>query len=133
MKNIQTPLTILVLILFIVSCKKEEVKTKYRYTGYIYNEQDSLPFKNTQFKIYYFKPANLTNKFESEEDFFYTDSEGHFDVTSEVAGLLVWPSYIYGSAYIGPPDFGTALRSENDDANKILTRFYDTIYTEPYH
>lgn len=86
------------------------------------------------YEIQRYTPANGINQAKTEEDFFYTDANGRFDFTTDVTGgLLVWPSYIDGSAYIGPPYFGNPVESSTDNSNLIYTSNYGTLYTTPYH
>lgn len=125
---------IIIFALFINSCSKHRTQAfKYRVIGYIYNSIDSTPFVNTQFKVYQYSPSNLGSKSKTEETFFYTDDGGHFDITCSHAGILVWPSYHMGAAYIGPPYLGNGVKSETDEVNKIYITYFDTLYTTPYH
>lgn len=116
------------------SCNKKGQKSyKYRCIGYIFNKNDSTPFSNTNFKLYKYTGDNGISQAKTEETFFTTDATGHFDFTAEHAGSLVWPSYIHGAAYIGPPYFGNGKREQTDEPNKIIITYFDTLYTTPYH
>lgn len=128
MKNI---LLISILITaFLYSCKPKKVEPmKIRYIGYIFNLNDSLPFKNTQFKVYRYTTTNG----KTEEHFFTTDAKGSFDVTTEIGGQLVWPSFVDGAAYTGPPYFGNPKSENVDNSARISTAIYDTLYTTPYY
>ncbi len=121
-----------ILIVILVSCNKNRSnKYKSRFIGYVFNQNDTTAFANTKFKVY--TPASSFNVTETKEFYFYTDNKGYFDITVEDAGLLAWPSYHQGAAYIGPPYFGNSKRWETDENNKIYISYFDTIYTTPYH
>jgi len=81
---------LLIIPLMNISCVKKSKKFRYRGVGYIYNSLNSTPFTNTQFKVFNYIHATYTK----QEAFFYTDSKGAFDVTSDFGGVLAWPSYI---------------------------------------
>jgi hypothetical protein len=133
MKQISLITICLTLVLF--SCGKKKVLdwTK-NSSGYIYNSNDNTPFKNTKFKIYYHTYANGVSKDKVEEEYFYTDENGHFNFTTSITGgLLVWPSYSYGAVYVGPPHFGNPKSENVDNAKRIYTDNYDTLYTTPYY
>ncbi len=134
MKNkITILLPLVVVILFSSSCTKDKKENQFRSIGYIYNSVDSLPFKNTKFKVYFYKYANLVSKEETKEESFFTDENGYFDVTVNFRGAeAVWPSFHYGAAYIGPPPFDPK-RSEQLNEGYLHIAYYDTVYTEPYH
>jgi hypothetical protein len=132
MKQISLITICLTLVLF--SCgKKETKKMQYHLLGYIFNSSDSTPFANTKFKVYNHAYANGVSKEKVEEFFFTTDNLGHFDVTTEITGLLTWPSYSYGAVYTGPPHLGMPKRDETDNVNRINTTYFDTLYTTLYH
>lgn len=121
-------IAILVPFLF-TSCVKKSKKYKYRSYGYLYNSTDSLPFINTQFKVFNYDHASYTK----HETFFTTNDKGFFDVTSDFGGVLAWPSYIEGAAYAGPPYFNIPNAYSIDEVNKIYITNCDTLYTTPYH
>ena len=130
----------LLFIIFLISamissCKKNSNKEfSHRRIGYIYNKNDSTPFVNTKFKVYYHRPSNGLNKEILKEVYFYTNANGFFDITTSInSGKLVWPSFYDGAAYTGPPYFGNSKRWETDEANKIYISYFDTLYTTPYH
>ena len=115
------------------ACKKDKQVWKYRQYGYIYNKLDSMPFGNTQFKIYVYRAYYLVTPSKTEEFYFNTNSNGFFDITTEINGDLVWPSYSQGAAYVGPREFGAPINSNQDMQKKQWTSNYDTLYTTPYH
>ena len=123
------------ILLFIISCKKKKeiVNTKI-VKGYIYNSNDSTPFKNTKFKLYEWS-YSISNVLKEEQEFFYTDSNGYFDYSTTKMSqiMLAWPSYHTGAAYIGPPEFGTPKNSIIDNENRVNTHYFDTIYTAPWY
>jgi hypothetical protein len=71
-----------------------------RNRGYIYNINDSTPFRNTQFKVY--ESGGAFNREGDSTRLFFTDSNGYFDVTTRFAGGIYWTSYHRGAAYLGP-------------------------------
>jgi len=115
-------------------CDKKEIQPyKTVLKGYIYNSRDSTPFRNTRFKFYNFSYATPISSSKTQESFFFTDEGGYFNhTTSQSQGVLAWPSYHEGSAYIGPPYLGNSKRFTSDKENRINTYHYDTLYTEPY-
>jgi len=119
-------------VIFFSACNKNKKKIQNNLKGYIYNSNDSTPFKNTTFKYYYPNRSSFANS-ESLEHFFTTNEKGYFDFTTEqYQGQLVWPSYHEGAAYVGPEHFGPAKDFIQDNENGIYTYIYDTLYTTPY-
>lgn len=121
---------ILTLSVIFFSCiKKNPLPRTLRVVGYIYNSNDSTPFKNTKFKLYYRK-----GWYDADEEYFYTDSVGHFDysTTTMSSGGIYWPSYFEGAAYLGPPKLGIGKRDDYNEENNTWTTYYDTLYTTPY-
>jgi hypothetical protein len=102
---------------------------KFRYHGVIYNPVDSLPYPLREFKIYDHSYVGM--KHVSKEVLFRTDLYGNFDITTEIAGVLCWPSYSYkSSTYAGPPPADpTTVTSEN--VARVENMYYN-IYYKPY-
>jgi len=119
-------------VIFFSACNKNKKKIQTNLKGYIYNSNDSTPFRNTQFKFYLETNSPISAR-EVTEDFFYTDEEGRFDLITEMyMGSIVWPSFHEGAAYVGPGKFGNVSRSEPVNDEGIRTAYYDTLYTTPY-
>jgi hypothetical protein len=122
------PISILTLLL-VNSCDKPSVtKRTFKYVGYIYNIEDSLPFINTKFKVY-----NKGVVYRSDDDstfIFYTDSNGYFDVTINFLGSVYWPSYFHGAGYGGPGSINSNGDSFNVKKNEWATMYKG--YTKPY-
>ncbi len=124
MKRIVFIISIIFVVGFI-SCSKEESFTVI-YIGYIYNIDTKQPFANTQFKFY--RRGGLNNKF--EEHYFYTDKDGFFkQYFKSKVGVLVWPDYHSGAAYMGPEPF-ISNRYLQEPEIKTHTSYYDTIYSK---
>jgi hypothetical protein len=114
---------------FASSCFKSNKPNKtFRYVGYIYNVEDSLPFTNTKFKI--FNNGGLTQVGDEKTHLFTTDSNGHFDVTTDFLGSAFWPSYFVGSAYTGPQAIISNGDTNNVELNQWVTLYNS--YTKPY-
>jgi hypothetical protein len=126
-------LIIITILLSTQACiKKHELPKTIRIVGFIYNSNDSTPFKNTKFKIF---KSNGKYK-EPNEEFFYTDSIGAFDystTTMSSSNGLFWPSYFEGAAYLGPPMLGNSEKWEYNEVTNTHTSYFDTLYTTPYH
>ena len=133
MKNVHFILLYFIL-LFIISCKKKEVINTSIIRGYIYNSNDSTPYKNTKFKLYS-SSHTISGVLKVQEELFFTDSNGYFDysTTTMTQGKIVWPSYEYGSAYLGPQKLGNVKSETRDDVNRIYIYYYDTLYSEPWN
>jgi hypothetical protein len=124
-------ITIIAISSFLNSCTRPEntPKKTFRYVGYIYNIEDSLPFQNTQFKVF---DNGLVNKTGDEKTFlFTTDNNGYFDITTNYIGRVCWPAYFYGSAYNGPSTFQPIDDSNNLELNQVVGIYKS--YTKPYH
>jgi hypothetical protein len=128
MKNHLTILVVLIITLAFTACEKVP-KASTRYIGEMYNINDSLPFKNTKFRI---TTQSQSIKSNFEDVYLYTDSLGHFDNTNNIlVGHLCWPSYYPGAVYLGPSPF-TPLTAETDLKTNITTAIYK-VYTLPFH
>ena len=128
-------LIFLISILYI-SCTKSDKshKVKYRYMGYVYNSQDSLPFANTQFKFYY-QYHSLNNILITGDSLFTTDNKGYFDVSfdNSSGASLCWPAYFSGAAYLGPPMMFPKRVVEDVNNYNFYYVYYDTAFTTPYY
>jgi hypothetical protein len=120
---------IAIITLIATSCfKNNKPNRTFRYVGYIYNVEDSLPFVSTKFKV--FDNGGVTKIGDEKTHLFTTDSNGYFDVTTDFMGRVCWPSYFYGTAYSGPPPFQGVGDSLNIELNQ-LTNYLKT-YTKTY-
>jgi hypothetical protein len=109
-------------------CGKPATNYQSRYIGRILNTKDSLPYVSRPFKLY--KSSSTISK---EQEFkFATDGQGRFNVTTELqGGLLCWPDYFPGSAYLGASPV-YAIGSSKDETTGIYTLDFGTVYFEPY-
>lgn len=93
MKYLFFPISIVAMLLMNGCKKNDNIKSRSRYIGYIFNAEDSTPYSNEQFKIYS-DYRNLSGSIvEVREVYFYTDSMGHFDVimSRDSVGNIVGP------------------------------------------
>jgi hypothetical protein len=120
---------ITIITLIGTSCfKSNKPNRTFRYVGYIYNIEDSLPFKHTNFKV--FDNGGVTKIGDEKTHLFTTDSNGYFDVTTDFLSGVYWPSYFVGSAYTGPGSIQGVDDSNNVESNQVVTIFNS--YTKPY-
>jgi hypothetical protein len=114
------------------SCIKSNKPSKtYRHRGFVYSSVDSLPFENTQFKV--FNNGLVTKVGDEKTKLFSTNEFGYFDVTVDFTGAVFWPSYFVGSAYTGPDRLieTGGKDSINENVNQSIIEY--NAYTKPYH
>jgi hypothetical protein len=118
--------------LFLTSCEDDDITRNVRLRGNIYSSIDSMPFKNTQFKVY---KQNYIHPDRSITTLFYTDSTGHFDLVITVGdmGDVGWPSYYYGAGYMGPPEFYPLPGKDTVFGNVEQHILEYKVYTKPWH
>jgi hypothetical protein len=118
-------------ILFGSCIKSNKPKKTIRHRGYIFSSVDSLPFENTQFKI--FDNGIVTKTGDEKTVLFSTDENGYFDVVEDFGGEVCWPSYFVGSAYIGPMPFSPTNLKDSIDLELNQNLYFYKSYTKPYH
>jgi hypothetical protein len=118
----------LVAIICTQSCVKPGSSKPMRYMGTIINSKDSLPLAGKAFKFY----QNRSSLSKEMEHIFTTDSKGRFDESvSFSGGLLCWPDYFEGSAYLGmQPVFSIGLIK--DSTNAAYIKQFGTVFLQPY-
>jgi hypothetical protein len=118
------------LFLFLTSCEDDGITRNSRRRGYIYSSIDSMPFKNTQFKVY---KQNYVHPDRSITTLFYTDSTGYFDVVVSHMGQVSWLSYYDGAGYMGPPIFYPLSEKDTVYGNVEQLIVEYKVYTKPWH